>query len=177
MRWRLITAIACAAILTAAAQEPEPTLPHYVSRAVPSPAVDAPYLLPDKTIYVLANDLVGPYFEALDDLFTRTHPNIKIHLNPLGSEPAIAALTSNTSAFTPMGRDGIRQDLDGFKTLHGYAPQSFLVGYDQSPDPDIFPPGKVPSAVWINTKNPLPKITVELAARVFTTGAPGGDIT
>jgi phosphate transport system substrate-binding protein len=76
-----------------------------------------------------------------------------------------------------MGRDGIRQDLDGFKALHGFEPQSFLVGYDQSPDPDIFPPGKVPSAIWINAKNPLPKITVELAARIFTTGAPGGDIT
>jgi phosphate transport system substrate-binding protein len=158
-------------------QEANKELPHYVSRPVPSPRKDSAYLLPDGSVYVLANDLVGPYFEALDDLFTKTHPNIRIHLNPLGSEPAIAALTSGVSAFTPMGRDGIRQDLAGFKALHGYEPQSFLVGYDQSPDPDIFPPGKVPSAIWINTKNPLPKITVELAARIFTTGAPGGDIT
>ena len=177
LRLGLITIAACTANLAAVAQEPEVQLPHYVSHPVPSPAADAPYLLPDKTIYVLANDLVGPYFEALDDLFTKTHPNIRIHLNPLGSEPAIAALTSKVSAFAPMGRDGIRQDLDGFKALHGYAPQSFLVGYDQSPDPDIFPPGKVPSAIWINVKNPLPKITVELAARIFTTGAAGGDIT
>ncbi|HEX9202031.1 MAG TPA: substrate-binding domain-containing protein [Acidobacteriaceae bacterium] len=177
MRLNLLAIAICVATLAATAQEPEDQLPHYVPHAVPSPAADAPYLLPDKTIYVLANDLVGPYFEALDDLFTKTHSNIRIHLNPLGSEPAIAALTSNISAFTPMGRDGIRQDLDGFKALHGYEPQSFLVGYDQSPDPDIFPPGKVPSAVWINAKNPLPKITVALAARIFTTGAPGGDIT
>jgi phosphate transport system substrate-binding protein len=173
----VITIVLLAITLTAHAQDGEPALPHYVSRPVPSPLADAPYMLPDKTVYVLANDLVGPYFEALDDLFTKTHPNIKIHLNPLGSEPAIAALTSNISAFTPMGRDGIRQDLDGFKALHGYEPQSFLVGYDQSPDPDIFPPGKVPSAIWINAKNPLPKITIALAARIFTTGAPGGDIT
>ena len=173
----LVAILASMAALAAAAQEPEVQLPHYVSHPVPSPAGDAPYLLPDKTIYVLDNDIVGPYFEALDDLFVKTHPNIRIHLSPLGSEPAIAALTSNISAFTPMGRDGIRQDLDGFKALHGYPPQSFLVGYDQSPDPDIFPPGKVPSAIWINVKNPLPKITVELAARIFTTGAPGGDIT
>jgi phosphate transport system substrate-binding protein len=177
MRLAPIAVIACAACLTSVAQAPEASLPHYVSHPVASPAADAPYLLPDKTIYVLANDLVGPYFEALDEVFTKTHPNIRIHLNPLGSEPAIAALTSNISAFTPMGRDGIRQDLDGFRALHGFAPQSFLVGYDQSPDPDIFPPGKVPSAIWINAKNPLPKITVELAARIFTTGAPGGDIT
>jgi phosphate transport system substrate-binding protein len=172
-----VVVLLLAAALPAFAQDDQPALPHYVSRAVAAPAADAPYLLPDHTIYVLANDLVGPYFEALDDLFTKTHPNIHIHLNPLGSEPAIAALTSNISAFTPMGRDGIRQDLDGFKALHGYEAQSFLVGYDQSPDPDIFPPGKVPSAIWINARNPLPKITTALAARIFTTGAPGGDIT
>jgi phosphate transport system substrate-binding protein len=162
------------------AQNSEPAqrpLTHYVSHPVPAPASDAPYLLPDHTIYVLANDLVGPYFEALDQLFTSTHPNIKIHLNPLGSEPAIAALTSGVSAFTPMGREAIRQDLEGYRALHGYIPQSFLVGYDQSPDPDIYPPGKVPSAIWINARNPLPKITVALAARIFTTGADGGDIT
>jgi phosphate transport system substrate-binding protein len=173
----VLTVCALSNIGTAYAQEAASELPHYVSHPVPSPSPDAPYLLPDQTIYVLANDLVGPYFEALNDLFTKTHPNIRIHLNPLGSEPAIAALTSNVSAFAPLGRDGIRQDLDGFKALHGHEPQSFLVGYDQSPDPDIFPPGKVPSAVWINSKNPLPKITVALAARIFTTGAEGGDIT
>ncbi len=178
-RAAVVVPLLCAvpAASPAVAQESGAELPRYVSHAVPSPAKDSPYLLPDGSVYVLANDLVGPYFEALDDLFTRTHPNIKIHLNPLGSEPAIAALTSGVSAFTPLGRDGIRQDLDGFKALHGYEPQSFLVGYDQSPDPDIFPPGKVPSAVWINARNPLPKITVALAARIFTTGAPGGDIT
>jgi phosphate transport system substrate-binding protein len=173
----LLLAGAVAAAPAAAQDESAAELPHYVAHPVPSPPKDSPYLLPDGSVYVLANDLVGPYFEALDELFTRTHPNIKIHLNPLGSEPAIAALTSGVSAFAPLGRDGIRQDLDGFQALHGYAPQSFLVGYDQSPDPDIFPPGKFPSAVWINAKNPLPKITVALAARIFTTGAPGGDIT
>ena len=94
LRFGLITIIACTANLATIAQEPDIQLPHYVSHPVPSPAADAPYLLPDKTIYVLANDLVGPYFEALDDLFTKMHPNIRIHLNPLGSEPAIAALTS-----------------------------------------------------------------------------------
>ena len=162
---------------TVLAQEEQPALPHYISHAVPSPVANAPYLQEDGTIYVLGNDLVGPYFEALNEIFSKTHPNIKIHLNALGSEPAIAALTSNVSAFTPMGRDGLRQDLAGFKALHGYEPQSFLVGYDQSPDPDIFPPGKVPSAVWINARNPLPKVTLALAARIFTTGAPGGNVT
>ena len=174
-RWKLVALAACCA-WPAVAQTPD-ALPAYVPHPVPAPAAGAPYLMSDGAVYVLANDLVGPYFEALDALFERTHPNIHIHLNPLGSEPAIAALTSGVSAFAPLGREGLRQDLDGFKALHGYAPQSFLVGYDQSPDPDIFPPGKVPSAIWVNARNPLPKLTVALAARIFTTGAAGGDIT
>ncbi len=149
----------------------------YTSHPVPSPSPTATYLLPDNTIYVLANDLVGPYFEQLDDIFTKTHPNIRITLNPLGSEPAIAALTAGKSAFAPMGRNAITQDLDGFSALHGYRPTSFLVGYDQSPDPDIFPPGKYPSAIWINTKNPLPKLTLVQASEVFTSGNTNGDIT
>src|SRR5271156_6866248 len=111
----LLTAGSCIAGASAQDTASQSELPHYVSQPVPAPAADAPYMLPDKTVYVLANDLVGPYFEALDALFTSTHPNIHIHLNALGSEPAIAALTSNVSAFTPMGRDGIRQDLEGFK--------------------------------------------------------------
>jgi phosphate transport system substrate-binding protein len=158
-------------------QEVEVALPHYVPHPVASPAPNATYLRSDKTVYVLANDLVGPYFEALDEIFTRTHPNIKITLNPLGSEPALAALTTGVSAFTPLGRDGIRQDLDGFKALHGYSPESFLLGYDQSPDPDIFPPGKTPSAIWINAKNPLPKLTLAQAGQIFTTGSLAGNIT
>ena len=159
------------------AQTIEPALQPYVSRPVPSPSPNATYILPDKTIYVLANDLVGPYFEQLDRIFTKTHPNIRITLNPLGSEPAIAALTAGKSAFAPMGRNAIRQDVDGFAALHGYQPTSFLIGYDQSPDPDIFPPGKFPSAVWINVKNPLPKLTLQQASQIFTTGIAAGDIT
>jgi phosphate transport system substrate-binding protein len=176
---RLTAALACALIAFAQVQgqQPEMTLPHYVPQAVPPPAADASYLLPDKTVYVLANDLVGPYFEGLNKMFTKTHPDIKITLNPLGSEPALAALTSGVSAFTPLGRDGIRQDIDGFKALHGYLPESFLLGYDQSPDPDIFPPGKTPSAIWINAKNPLPKLTLAQAAQIFTSGTQSGDVT
>lgn len=176
---RAAIVITCALLATSAyarAQDSEVTLPHYAPKPVPSPQPNATYLLPDHTVYILANDLVGPYFEALDELFTKAHPNIKITLNPLGSEPAIAALTSGVSAFTPMGRDGIGQDLKGFKALHGYLPQSFLLGYDQSPDPDIFPPGKTPSAIWINAKNPLPKLTIAQAAQIFTTGTRNGDI-
>src|SRR5258708_23855035 len=82
MRLVMVSSMAVGlATLVALAAAQEPQLPHYVSGPVPAPAADAPYMLPDKTVYVLANDLVGPYFEALDDLFTKTHPNIRIHLN------------------------------------------------------------------------------------------------
>lgn len=160
-----------------AQEDDAPALQSYVPARVPPPARGASYLLPDGSAYVLANDLVGPFLEKVDAMFEKAHPNIHIKLNALGSEPGIAALTAGKSAFTPLGRDGLKQDLDGYAALNGYTPVSFLVGYDQSPDPDIFPPGKVPSAIWINSKNPLPKITLAQAAQIFLTGSPKGDIT
>ena len=159
------------------AQQEAPPLVHYVPKPVPAPARNASYMLPDGSAYILANDLVGPFLERLNVIYLKSHPNVKIKLNPLGSEPGLAALTAGKSAFTPLGRDGLQQDIDGFAALHGFTPISFLVGYDQSPDPDIFPPGKVPSAIWINSKNPLPKITVAQAAQIFTNGVSKGDIT
>lgn len=177
---RCVVVLAAFALMTrplAAQESEEPALPVYKPHPVPSPAGDASYRLPDGSVYILANDLVGPYLEKLNIIFTRTHPNIRITLNALGSEPAIAALTSGVSAFAPLGREGLKQDLQGFEALHGYPPASFLVGYDQSPDPDIFPPGKVPSAIWINNRNPLPKLTVKQAAQIFTAGSAAGDIT
>jgi len=71
-RWAtLIAQVVCAgaAASPAVAQESGAELPNYVSHAVPSPAKDSPYLLPDGSVYVLANDLVGPYFEA--DVYKR----------------------------------------------------------------------------------------------------------
>ena len=160
-----------------AQEEDAPALQPYVPARVPPPPPGISYLLPDGSAYVLANDLIGPFLERIDAIFEKSHPNIRIKLNALGSEPGIAALTAGTSAFTPLGRDGLKQDLDGYAALYGYTPVSFLVGYDQSPDPDIFPPGKLPSAIWINSKNPLPKITLAQAEQIFLTGVPKGDIT
>ena len=179
LRTPLVTTCAVVAFACAlyAQEDDGPPLVPYKPHPVAAPPRTRPTCCRTKPSTFSPTTSSAPTSKRSTIIFTKTHPNIKIHLNPLGSEPAIAALTSDKSAFTPMGRDGIRQDLDGFTALHGYAPSVFLVGYDQSPDPDIFPPGKVPSAIWINSRNPLPKITVALAAQIFTTGAAGGDIT
>ena len=63
----VLTAIACCAATGLTAQDPDAMLPHYVPHAVPSPAADAPYLLPDKSVYVLANDLVRVHTVSKED--------------------------------------------------------------------------------------------------------------
>ena len=165
-----------AAVPTVFAQT-DSTLKPYVARPVDPPPKDASYLLSDGTIYVVGNDLVEPLFAKFTEIFMQTHPNIKIKMVMPGSPPAIAGITSGKSAFAPMGREAINQDLDGFAARYGYMPLDFLIGYDQSPNPDIYPPGKFPDALWINVKNPLPKLTMQQAARILTTGGGAADIT
>ena len=168
--------LACALAL-GLAKAGEPAREPYRPRPVPPPARDASYLLPDGSIHVAGNDLVELYFLRLNEIFTRTHPGFKFKMDMQDSNLAIAGITSGKSAFGPIGRDAVDQELDGFAALHGYPPADVLLGYDQSPNTDIFPPGKTPPAVWINAQNPLPWLSVEQVARIFQAGAHGGDLT
>jgi len=174
MLWRLragaILFVVWAGLTAAHAQRGEP-------RPAPLPAKDAPYVLPDGSIYFAGNDLVDDYFQRLNTLFVKAHPGFKFKTDMQDSNLAIAGITSGKSAFGPIGRDAMRQELDGFTALYGYAPTDILIGYDQTPNVDIFPPGKTPPALWINIKNPLPWLSLEQVTRILKTGSVKGDIT
>lgn len=152
-------------------------VPAATTQFVRPPPQSAPYMLPDGTVFVAGSDIVAPFFRELTQVYVRAHPNIKFTLLLKDSPLGIAGITSGKSAFAPMGRGAARQDIDGFTARFGYPPTDFLIGYDESPDPDIFPPGKSPPAVWINVLNPLPWLTLQRVARIFQTGGLGGDIT
>ena len=160
----------CAHSISASAQRAE-------QRTIPPPPKDAPYVLPDGTIYYAGNDLVAAYFEKLDALFVKAHPGFKLKSDMLDSNLALPGIISGKSAMGPIGREAMQQELDGFTALYGYSPADILIGYDQTPNVDIFPPGKTPSALWINAKNPLPALSLEQVTRILKTGNAKGDIT
>jgi phosphate transport system substrate-binding protein len=73
-----------------------------------------------------------------------------------------------------MGREAWPTDVAGFREAYGYEPFGVRIGYDGfGPRPKL----KNPPAIYVNAKNPLAGLTVAQLTRIFTTGAPDGDIT
>lgn len=142
------------------------------------PPKDAPYVLPDGSIYVAGNDLMAPLLERLNRIFVRTHPGFRFKMDLYASALAISGITSGKSAFGPVGREPTFADIAAFTDLYGYPPTDIQIGWDNTPDSDHFPPnGKYPPGIWVNTQNPIPALTLQQAIAIFTTGSPGGDIT
>jgi phosphate transport system substrate-binding protein len=142
-----------------------------------APPNDAPYLLPDGSIYIAGNDLIEPFLDAVNDRFIKRHPGFKFKMDSLSSGVAIAGVVSGKSAFGPTARDVTFVEKDSFASVYGYPITDVLIGWDNSPDADRFPPGKFPPTVWVNAKNPIATLSMEQLAAILTTGSPKGDIT
>src|SRR5260370_40692455 len=131
LRVAAILLASCALLIAAYAQRSEP-------RSLPAPPKDASYILPDGSIYFAGNDLVDIYFQKLNALFIKAHPGFKFKSDMQDSNLALAGITSGKSSFGPIGRDPIRQGLDGFTALYGDPPAHILVAYHQPPHVHIF---------------------------------------
>ena len=155
----------------------------YIARAavagtdqVPFPK-GASYVTADGAIYVAGNDLMTPIIEQFNEHFNKLHPEFRFEMHLYGSGLGLSGVTSGKSALGPMARDASAQDLKAFASLYGYPPTDILIGWDNTPDADHFPPGKFPPAVWVNVRNPIPALTLQEVASIFTSGGEGGDIT
>jgi phosphate transport system substrate-binding protein len=148
----------------------------YTPRKV-SPPKDAPYLLPDGSIYIAGNDLAAPLLEKFNALFVKLHPGFKFKMDATSSGESIAGFMSGKSAFAASARDVTFVDKEAFVSLYGYPVTDLLIGWDNTPDSDHFPPGKFPPGVWVNIKNPVAALSMEQLAAILLTGSPKGDIT
>lgn len=175
MKKTLTTALV-ALLATAAHAGPlavDPALPSYQPRPV-SIAKDAPYRLPDGSVYIVGSEGTKAMFDQLNPLFTKTHPGVRFTMLLEGSSTGIGGLTAGVSAFAPMGREAWPTDLGGFKEAYDYLPTDIRIGYDG------YARGaghKNPPAIYVNAKNPLAGLNMSQVMRVLTRGAPGGDIT
>jgi phosphate transport system substrate-binding protein len=169
----LIASIAGAPLATGAEPGPQPYVPQKVS--VPK---DAPYVLSDGSIFIAGNDLVAPLLEKLNEVYSKAHPGFKFKMTLLTSGMGISGILFGKSAFGPLARDATFQENDAFASVHGYQPTDILIGWDNNPDVDHYPPnGKFPPGVWVNARNPIPALTLEDVTAIFTTGSGKGDIT
>ncbi|WP_196485438.1 PstS family phosphate ABC transporter substrate-binding protein [Burkholderia cepacia] len=136
-------------------------------------AADAGYVRADGAIAIVGGNGVEELIQGLDDLFRQTHPEFRFKLVMKGSATAMPALSAGTSAFAPMTRDAWGGERAAFKQVFGYAPEPILIGHHG------FGPragAETPPAVYVNARNPLPGLTIAQLTRIFTSGAPEGDI-
>ena len=147
-------------------------LPPYQPRPV-TPPKNAPYVLPDSSIYIVGNDGMEEMLTSFNKLFTETHPGFKFKLLLKGSSTSVGGLTAGVSAFAPMGREAWPLEVRPFRQVYGYEPTDIhlgRVGYTA--------PGRTsPPGIYVNAKNLLAGLTVEQVARIFTTGGGKGDLT
>jgi phosphate transport system substrate-binding protein len=132
---------------------------------------DRPYTVAPDTVFVAGNDVLIPLFDLLDKRWSELEPNVKFQKIMMGSTLSVEGITSEKSAFGPIGRGNRRPEVDQFVQRFGYEPTYIKIGYDSNPN------NKLSTGIWVNADNPITQITLEQAASVFTTGGHHGDIT
>jgi phosphate transport system substrate-binding protein len=109
----------------------------------------------------------------LNNRFARVHPDLAARL-PRAGLPSLSlyGVTTGVSAIALMDRAVWPLEIRPFRQTYGYEPVGIRIGragYAGPGRPN--PPGS-----WVNARNPLPGLTVDQVARIFTTGGVNGDI-
>ncbi len=135
------------------------------------PRSGAGYVAGDGHIQVIACSCMGETVDALNSLFVTTHPGISFNVRLGDNYSAMAALTFDRTAYAAMGSEYTRIGLgDNLKITA--PPIGIRIAHAS-----ITPGTAVPAlAVIVNSGSPLSALTMDQLARIFTVGAPGGDI-
>jgi phosphate transport system substrate-binding protein len=137
-------------------------------RTVGNPAAQSANL-----ISIAGNDGMQPLIEKLCALFHHTHPGVEFQLTMAGSSIAFPALASDACLIAPMARAPWAADRASFKSAKSYAASVVHIGYaGHGPRPHA----KTPPSIYVHATNPLNGLSMVDLARVFTSGAPEGDI-
>lgn len=138
---------ACGQMAAAGVEAASAKLPHYTAHHQVVPR-SAEYVLSDGSIYIAGNDLVEPLMERIDEIYSAAHPGFKFKLDLISSGVAVAGISSGKSALGPTGRDVTPFEKEAFSSRFGYEVTDVLVGWDNNPDADHYPPfGKFPPGV------------------------------
>lgn len=167
-------ALALMAMMTSAATL-DPQLPTYDPQSV-SPPADATYVLADGTVHIISgNRGIGVVLEGFNALFSRTHPGVRFRVdyNREGNSVNIAALTYGTTIFCPLGRETNWYEQVTYRSIVGADPLTIKIAHGTLTSARM----TAGLAIYINKQNPIRKLTLDQLARMFTTGAPGGDLT
>ena len=144
----------------------------YVPRPT-APLKNARYLLRDGSIAIVGYNDMNEVLANLNAIFVQSHPAFKFHMQLKGSATAAPALTLGVSAFAPTGAEFSAMELESYKSFVEADPMLIRVAHC-SVDPRA---RSAPVGIFVNSRNPIEKLTTAQVARIFTTGSPGGALT
>jgi phosphate transport system substrate-binding protein len=147
-------------------------LPAYQAQPV-ALSKNAPFVLPDGSVYIVGNDAMEGMLNKLNALFVRTHPGFRFTMQLKGSSTGLGGITAGVSAFAPVARQARGYETRPFRETYGYDPTEVRVGYAGFSEVGR----NNPPAVYVNINNPLAGLSVDQVARIFTTGGGAGDLT
>jgi phosphate transport system substrate-binding protein len=172
---RALAAFAAIAAAFSSAATLDSRLPAYEPRPV-SPPAGARYLRSDGTVQiVLGNRGIGVVVEGFNALFARTHPGTRfaVEYNKEGNTLDMAALVHGVTLVCPLARDINAAERTTYAQLVGGEPLVVNIAHGTLTSTRM----TAGLAVYINKENPIHNLTMEQVARIFTTGAQGGDLT
>jgi len=133
----------------------------------------AGYVEADGRIRIVGYNDMSDMLSALAQAFTQAHPQVRFDLILKGTRTAPPALTSGQSLFAPMGAHFTPADLAAFRQVHGREPLLFNIAHDSLSPAAL----SSPQGIYVHPSNPLSRISVDQARRIFTQGAGAGQIT
>jgi phosphate transport system substrate-binding protein len=153
----------------------DPRLPAYQPRPAAVPA-GARYVRADGTVHiVLGNRGIGVVVEGFNALFARTHPGTRfsVEYNKEGNTLNMAALIHGVTLVCPLARDINAAEKKAYAEWVGGEPLVVNIAHGTLTSVRM----TAGLAVYVNKDNPVRSLTMDQLARIFTTGAPGGDLT
>ena len=172
---RLATTFALTVSFAAAAATLDPRLPAYEPLPA-TPPKGAGYLLPDGTVHIISgNRGIGIVLEGFNALFARTHPGAKFRIdyNREGNSVNMAALAHGITMVGALGRETNWLEQATYRNIVGGEPFTIKIAHGTLTSPRM----TAGLAIYVNKDNPIRRLTMDQLARIFTTGAPGGDLT
>ena len=149
----------------------ETPMPQWRPQHVPPPA--GRYVDPDGAIRIVGTAIMGNLLEGLNARFAAANAGFRFRLDLNPGLMAIGAITHGVTPFAPMPREFSDMEAVPFRRIVGADPVAVRVAHGSVVARDR----TAVLAIYVNRSNPIAGLTLDQAARIFTTGHAAGDLT